>query len=117
MNLGVIIGATALVIGISSLAVALVLRTSSRTNPAQLLRYFFLAGIPIMFLCSAAGFWDCYASNDWTKCLVPIAMLLFAVNALINRRQCIDLIDKLTSAKQASDNSKSESEIADQELQ
>ncbi len=106
MNLGVIIGAAALGLGFASLVFALVLRTEGRTNSARLLRYFFFAGIPIGFLCSAAGFWDCYASGDWTKCLVPIALLLFATNGLINRRRCIDLIDNLACTKQALDNGK-----------
>jgi hypothetical protein len=100
MNFGVIIGATALFVGFASLAVALVLRPSSRTEPAKVLRNLFLAGIPILFLCSAAGFWDCYSSNDWTKSLVPIALLLFAINGLINRRQCMDLIGKVAGSKQ-----------------
>jgi uncharacterized membrane protein YfcA len=107
MNIGIIIGATALMVGVMSLVVALVLRNSNRAEPAKLLRYFFLAGIPILFLCSAAGFWDCYTSKDWTKCLVPIAMLLFAVNGLINRKQCMDLIENFTGTKQRSDERKS----------
>ncbi len=110
MNVGVIIGATALIVGIASLVVALVLRNSSRAEPIKVLRYFFLAGLPILFLCSAAGFWDYYTSKDWTKCLVPIAMLLFAINGMINRNQCIDLIENLTSKKQPSQEGKNTNE-------
>ena len=106
MIIGAIIGFIALLLGLGSLVIALVLRGSTRTNPVNVLRYFFLAGIPILFLCSAAGFWDCYVSKDWTKCLVPIAMLLFAVTALLNRKQSIDLIEKLAD-KQASNKTKS----------
>lgn len=116
MNFGVIIGTAALLIGLFSLVSALILRSAGRGYSAQLLRYFFLAGIPILFLCSGAGFWDCYSSGDWTKCLVPIAMLLFAANALINRAQCVDLIDKLTKSKQQLDTA-TKSSMAHQEVQ
>jgi hypothetical protein len=86
---------------------------SRRSNPAVLLRYLFLGGIPILFLCSAAGFWDCYASGDWTKCLVPVAMLLFAANALINRPTCIELLDKLVDTKHAVKNVESSAKVHD----
>ena len=113
MNPERIIGLAILVIGIASCVVALVLRTrialvlQTRTSWAKLLRYLFLAGLPVCFLVSAAGFWDCYASRDWTKCLAPIGFLLLAVNGLVSRRQCIALIDGLLITKKAVDNGKS----------
>ncbi len=83
MNVGILIGTLALLIAIVALVAAVILRFSARRSPSQLLRYFFYAGIPIMFLTSAAGLWECYKSGDWTKCLVPIGILCLALNALL----------------------------------
>ncbi len=58
MNLEVIIGATAIIVGIASLVVALVLRNSSRAEPIKVLRYFFLAGIRDVVPLFSRGFRD-----------------------------------------------------------
>ena len=83
MNLGIIIGTVAFLIGLFALIAALTLRFSQRRNQGQLLRYFFYAGIPILFLTSFAGLWDCYKAGDWSKSLVPVGLLFMALNALL----------------------------------
>ena len=83
MNVGILIGTLAFLIAIIALVAAVFLRFSARSSPSQLLRYFFYAGIPIMFLTSGAGLWECYKSGDWTKCLVPIGILCLAISALM----------------------------------
>jgi peptidoglycan/LPS O-acetylase OafA/YrhL len=83
MNIGIIVGTVAVLIGLVALVSAIILRFSNRSSPSHLLRYFFYAGIPILFLTSFAGLWECYRSGDWTKCLVPIGLLFMAINALI----------------------------------
>jgi|GEM_PF-4870817 len=47
-----------------------------------MLRYSFLAGIPLLFLTSIAGFRECSRSKDWSKCLVPLGLLFLAFNAV-----------------------------------
>ena len=83
MNVGILIGKLAFLIAIVALLAAVFLRLSARRSPSQLLRYLFYAGIPILFLTSAAGIWECYKSGDWTKCLVPLGLLCLAINALV----------------------------------
>ena len=92
MNLGIVIGTVALLIGLVALVAAITLRFSARQSPRQFLPYFFYAGIPILFLTSFAGLWECYSSRDWSKCLVPIALLFLGVNALLVGGRSINAI-------------------------
>jgi len=101
MNIGIIIGTVAFLIGLIALVSAIILRFSKRSSPSHLLRYFFYAGIPILFLTSFAGLWECYRSGDWTKCLVPIGLLFMAVNALLVGTRSINAICGGANASQA----------------
>lgn len=91
MNAGVVIGTIAIVVGIASLAFALSSRVSTRTSVNVLSSL----GIPLLFLCSAEGFWSAYVSKDWAKCVEPTAFLFLGINAFLTRRQSIELIDSL----------------------
>ncbi len=105
MNPSVFLGTVAILIGLAAWAGVSVLRT----NPAVL----FWGGVSIMFLGSALGFLGCYASGNWTKCLVPVATLLFAAGLLINRRPRIERLDKLVGTKDAMNNSESSEKVHD----
>jgi hypothetical protein len=83
LNVGILVGTLALLIAIAALLAAIFLRFSARKSPVQMLTYLFYAGIPIMFLTSAAGLWECYTSGDWSKSVGPIGILLLAMNALV----------------------------------
>ena len=101
MNLGIVIGAVAFLIGLVALVGAIILRFSARSSPSHLLRYFFYAGIPILFLTSFAGLWECYRSGDWTTCLVPIGLLFMAINALLVGTRSINAISGGAEASQS----------------
>ena len=106
MNPSVFLGTVAILIGLAAWAGVLV----SRTNPAVL----FWGGISMLFLCSALGFLGCYASGDWTKCLVPVGgFLIVAAGLLINRRPRIERLDKLVGTKDAMNNSESSEKVHD----
>jgi len=109
MNLGIVIGAVAFLIGLVALVGAIILRFSARSSPSHLLRYFFYAGIPILFLTSFAGLWECYRSGDWTTCLVPIGLLFMAINALIVGTRSINAFTGGTDESQSAIRTGSES--------
>jgi hypothetical protein len=82
MNLGIIVGAIAFVIGLVALIGAVALKFSSRGRPTNFLPYIFYAGIPILLLASIAGFWECYSTGQWSDSLMPFGLLFMALTAI-----------------------------------
>lgn len=95
MNLGIIIGVIAFLIGLGALIGALVIKFSSRAGSTAFRPYIFYAGIPILLLASVAGFWDCYITGNWSNSLMPFGLLFMALTAL---HECTRIVNHLTGS-------------------
>jgi predicted membrane channel-forming protein YqfA (hemolysin III family) len=90
VNMGLIIGTIAFVLGIVALIAALILRNQQNVSQAQLIRSLYSVGIPVLLLVSFGGFWKCLNTGDWTHCLEPIAFLFLALAAITTIKKTTD---------------------------